>query len=199
MKNKIITVLALLSAILLVACAVLIKVGDTLHTENVRLESNQQALMEKAEYYQTEAGKSAASVQMLELTKSELEDNYDKICETAKELDVKLKRIKAASTTEANTSLYIQTVVKDSIIYKDRRMDTCKVLSWKDAWVNVDGIIKDNDIHINVCSLDTLTQIIHRVPKKFLFFRLGTKAIRQSVVSSNPHTNIIYSEYIELK
>ena len=38
-----------------------------------------------------------------------------------------------------------------------------------------------------------------KISQLWLFFRWGTKAIRQEVVSSNPHTKIVYSEYIELK
>ena len=50
-----------------------------------------------------------------------------------------------------------------------------------------------------VGKVTSLFQVVHRVPKQWLFFRWGTKAIRQEVVSSNPHTKIVYSEYIELK
>lgn len=180
-------------------CAMLLCLNHSLKKENERLVGNQQTLLSKVTYYQTEAGKSAASVQRLELTKSELKKSYDELCKTADDLGVQVKRIKSASTTETNTRLFIQTVVKDSLIYRDAVIDTCKVLSWKDAWVNVNGWIKGNDMELSVSSTDTLTQIVHRVPKKFLFFKFGTKAIRQSVVSSNPHTDIVYSEYIEIK
>ena len=73
-------------------------------------------------------------------------------------------------------------------------------IKWKDPWVNVDGIIKpDSTVDLSIQSVDTLFQVVHRVPKKFLFIRYGTKAIRQEITSSNPHTKIVYSEYIELK
>ena len=45
-------------------------------------------------------------------------------------------------------------------------------------------------------SVDTLRQIVHRVPRRFLFIRFGTKAVRQEIVSSNPHTRIVYAEYV---
>jgi len=35
------------------------------------------------------------------------------------------------------------------------------------------------------------------LPRRFLFIRYGTKAIRQEMVSSNPHTQLVYTEYIE--
>ncbi|WP_350308236.1 DUF6549 family protein [Gabonibacter massiliensis] len=48
-------------------------------------------------------------------------------------------------------------------------------------------------------SRDTLVQIVYRVPRKFLFIRWGTKAIRQEVISKNPYSKITYSRYIELR
>jgi len=50
-----------------------------------------------------------------------------------------------------------------------------------------------------VTSTDTLRQIVHRVPRRFLFIRWGTKAIRQEIVSTNPHTRIVYTEYIDMR
>ena len=48
-------------------------------------------------------------------------------------------------------------------------------------------------------SADTLRQVVHRVPRRFLFIRWGTKALRQEIVSSNPHTRIIYSDYVKFE
>ena len=74
-----------------------------------------------------------------------------------------------------------------------------KVFRWSDRHVSVDGMIRADSVSCHVESIDTLQQVVHRVPRRFLFIRWGTKAIRQEVVSSNPHTNIVYTEYIELK
>ena len=48
-------------------------------------------------------------------------------------------------------------------------------------------------------SVDTLRQVVHRVPRRFLFIRWGTKALRQQIVSSNPHTRIVYTEYVRIE
>ena len=66
-------------------------------------------------------------------------------------------------------------------------------------WVHIEGEVRRDTLLLDYHSIDTLHQIVHRVPRKFLFFRFGTKAIRQEIVSSNPHTKIVYSEYIELR
>ena len=83
--------------------------------------------------------------------------------------------------------------------------DICKAVeeihhfSHHTPWVHIEGEVRRDTLLLNYHSIDTLHQIVHRVPRKFLFFRFGTKAIRQEIVSSNPHTKIVYSEYIELR
>lgn len=170
-----------------------------LTTENERLTANATALMDRADYYETEAGKSAASVQKLTLDYSELQDHYANVCRTADELGVKVKRLQSAATTATQTDVKVITQVRDSIVYRDGVLDSLKVLHWQDPWVTVAGEIRGDSVALDVVSCDTITQIVHRVPKKFWFIKWGTKAIRQEIVSSNPHTKITYTEYIELK
>lgn len=186
-------------ATLVVLVGVLWKWNVSLRSENERLEGNQTALMEKATYYETEAGKSAASVQKLELSYSELKNNYEQVCKTADELNIKVKRLQAASTTATHTEVKVITEIRDSIIYRNGTVDSLKYLKWKDAWVNVEGIIKKDSVALDVLSNDTIIQIIHRVPHRFWFIKWGTKAIRQEIISTNPHTKITFAEYIELK
>ena len=185
--------------VLVCLCSALYIHNKALRADNDRLTANQTALMQKATYYKTEAGKSAASVQKLELSDSELKANYKQVCQTAEELGVKVKRLQSAMTTATETEVKVITQVRDSIVYRNGTIDTVKSFSWHDAWVNILGELKGRDVSLNVVSQDTIVQIVHRVPKKFLFFRWGCKAIRQEIVSTNPHTRITYTEYIELK
>jgi hypothetical protein len=60
------------------------------------------------------------------------------------------------------------------------------------------GILFGDSLQYAVRTVDTLHQVIHRVPRKFLFIPYGTKAIRQEVWTSNPNTELVYTEYIEL-
>ncbi len=194
--NKTITIIAL--GLLALSLGLWGKV-TTLQKENDRLSDNATALMDKATYFETEAGKSAASVQRLKLDYSELQEHYAHVCRTADELGIRIKRLQAAATTATQTEVRVVTQIRDSIVYRDGVLDSLKILQWNDAWVNVAGEIRGNDVSLDVVSNDTITQIIHRVPKKFWFIKWGTKAIRQEVKSTNPHTKITYTEYIELK
>lgn len=195
MKNYQILIIAGLSLIIFS----LWSSNKKLTSENGRLDANATALMDRATYYETEAGKSAASVQKLTLDYSELKENYAHVCQTADELGVKVKRLQAAAMTATQTEVKVVTQIRDSVVYRDGMLDSLKVLQWSDAWVNVGGEIRGNDVSLDIVSHDTIKQIIHRVPKRFWFIRWGTKAIRQEVVSSNPHTRIEYTEYIELE
>ena len=47
--------------------------------------------------------------------------------------------------------------------------------------------------------IDTLRQIVYRIPRRFLFIRWGTKALRQRIVSTNPHTRIVAAEYVRIE
>ena len=186
--------------ILAVLCASLLGAVRELTQEKDRLTGNQEALMEEVQYYQDEAGRQAASVQRLELSKSELEAYNGELTQRIEDLNIKLKRVQAATTTATQTNVEIKTIIKDTIIYRDTGMLVLPAIKWQDPWVNVDGIIKpDSTVDLSIQSVDTLFQVVHRVPKKFWFIKYGTKAIRQEITSSNPHPKIVYSEYIELE
>lgn len=178
-------------------CLIVLSLWGTnrnLTKENDRLQSNNNALMEDVVIYQD-----AASVQMLELKKSELEKNYQDVCQRAKDLGLQVKRLQAASKTETQTEIPIQTVIKDSIIYRNGVLDSLKRIEWRDPWVSIEGTLKKDSLDLSVSSVDTIYQFIHRVPHKFWFIKWGCKAIRQEITTSNPHTKITYTEYIELK
>ena len=192
--------LSIACVILAVSCASLWGLNSNLRQEKERLTGNQEALMEEVQYYQDEAGRNAASVQRLELSKAELEAYNGELTKRIEDLNIKLKRVQAATTTATQTKVEIKTIIKDTIIYRDTGMLVLPAIKWQDPWVNVDGIIKpDSTVDLSIQSVDTLFQVVHRVPKKFWFIKYGTKAIRQEITSSNPHTKIVYSEYIELK
>lgn len=196
--------LLIVIGILAIACAFLCGGLEYERGEASRLMDNQAALLDEVKFYQTERGKSAASVQALTLSKNELEKNFEEKCQLVEELGLKVKRLQSMSHTGTSSHIDVHTETRDSLIYEVRDsivyVDTLKLFAWSDPpWVSVRGAIHDGNVDLDVQSRDTLVQIVHRVPKRFLFFRYGTKAIRQEVVSKNPHTRIVYSEYIELK
>lgn len=167
--------------------------------EKERFKANQTALLSQVEYWSTENEKSAADVLRLTLTVNELENSNARLRATADELNIRLRRIQSASTTATNTEVKVITEVRDSIVYRDSVIVPVKAFTWRDSWTDVNGVIERDSVNLSVSSVDTLTTIVHKVPHKFWFIKWGCKAIKQTVISSNPHTKITYTEYIEVK
>lgn len=177
-------------------CATVVAVwGFMRHCEAERLDNNQTALTEQIYLYRTSLDESAASVRALQLRCGE----YERICaEDAariRDLGIKIKRLESAAKSAVRTEVEIVAPLRDTIILRD----TLRLFRWQDPWVEVEGLIGHDSVECRVASIDTLRQVVHRVPRRFLFIKYGIKAIRQEVISSNPHSQIVYSEYIELK
>lgn len=166
--------------------------------ENNRLSSNQTALFQDISYYRTRDSLSAASVERLTLTKKELEQNCEALARDIKDLKIKLKRVQSVSQASIETEHIIRTVVRDSLIVRDR-VDTLQCIDYHDNYLTLSGCIEHNHFSGHIMSRDTLLQVIHRVPHRWWFIKWGTKAVRQEIVSKNPHTHVVYSRYIELK
>lgn len=169
--------------------------------ESKRLSRNQSALLADVQLYKTQAGENAAKVQKLELTKSEFEKQCVTLKNEVEALGIKTKRLESVISTSSKTEAQIVAPVKDSLVYRDREQppDTLRCFSFADDYLKVNGCIEKDTFNGKIESRDTLIHAAHRVPKKFLFFRFGCKAIELEVVSKNPHSKIIYSRYIELK
>ena len=166
--------------------------------ENDRLSSNQTALFQDISYYRTRDSLSAASVERLTLTKKELEQNCEALARDIKDLKIKLKRVQSVSQASIETEHIIRTVVRDSLIVRDR-VDTLQCIDYHDNYLTLSGCIEHNHFSGHIMSRDTLLQVIHRVPHRWWFIKWGTNAVRQEIVSKNPHTHVVYSRYIELK
>jgi len=166
-----------------------------------RLEANQRALIDKATYYRTRDSLSAASVEQLAITHATFKRHYDDLVAEAENLNLKVRRLEAASRTVTETVYHIITEWRDSIVYRDGRIDTLRCATWIDPFITFE--MCDNEAHIAIT--DTLIQFVHRVPRinipipqTQLNIMIGTKAIRQEVTTKNPHTEIVYTEYIRL-
>ena len=176
-----------------------------------RLKENQNILLHKGtvEFKQTNTGLSQASVPALTLRSSEFRQSGDTLLQVAKSAGIKTSRITEAAT--ASTTTYVkfktrvfQTIVHDTVRDTVTRSLTTLLpsrqlqLSWNDPWISLSGTITDSIFHGSITSVDTLDIIVHRVPKRFLFFRFGCKQVRLDVVSRNPHTQLTYARFLQL-
>ena len=179
------------------ATLLLIAVAVILHRrsdEISRLRNNCEALATETKFYQTRLGESAASVLALQLDLDEYREQHKRDLKRIRSLDLQLRRVESIAKTATKSEVEFVAPRCDTVIVRD----TLSLFRWSDAWTNIEGTIRSESVECKVESIDTLHQIVHRVPHRFWFIRYGTKAIRQEIISSNPHTRIVYAEYIEL-
>lgn len=167
--------------------------------ERIRFESNQHSLLSEVKLYKSKDSLNVASVEKLTLTNNEFREFNQGLVKTVESLNLKIRRLQSVSQTSTNTIYKPVIQIKDSLIYMLGKVETLKCVDFSDKWLTVNGCVRNNQFEGIIESRDTIEQFVHRVPHKFLFFRYGTKAIRQEVISKNPHTKIEFSKYIELK
>ena len=168
-----------------------------------RLENNQEVLSSEVKLYRTRYDESAASVQSLRVRLDEMRQLHEEDVKRIRDLGIKLRRVESLTSSMSATEVEVQTVKRDTVVESEVLgivvRDTLSLFSWSDAWVSVEGEIRGSDVRCSVRSVDTLRQIVYRIPRRFLGIPYGVKALRQEIISSNPHTRIVYAEYIELQ
>lgn len=191
------------------AMVVAFKECHDLRGEAERTKENQDILLHngRVEIGRTQSGRPRASVSAITLKTSDLKRNPDSLLAVnRKELKIKNSRIMAAATTSTTTKVDVKVAIRPvphdtcsrSLSGLYRPPDVSQV-SWSDPWITLRGDIEGDSMQVHIESRDTLQMVVHRVPKKFLFFRYGTKGVRMEVVSQNPHSRLSYPRIIMFK
>lgn len=188
------------------ALVVAFKECHDLRGEAERTKENQDILLHngRVEIGRTQSGRPRASVQAITLKTSDLKRNPDSLLAVnRKELKIKNSRIMAAATTSTTTQVDVKAAIRavphdtcSLLSGPYRPPDVSQTVSWSDPWITLRGAIEGDSMRVHIESRDTLQMIVHRVPKKFLFFRYGTKGVRMEVVSQNPHSRLSYPKVI---
>jgi hypothetical protein len=172
----------------------LVATALNLWQDNCRLRNNQHALQQGITFYRTKANNYAASVEALSLELDEFRLLHASDTKTIRELKIRLRNVESVAQSVTSTTLRDTLILRDTIIFEQPLLHA----SASDPHNAISATLRSDTLTLSVRSIDTLHQVIHRVPRRFWFFRYGTKAIRQEVWSSNPNTQLIYTEYIEL-
>ena len=175
--------------------------------EILRLEQNQHALSTQVHHFKTRYHQEAASVEGLQLKLREFRKMHQDQAHHIQKLGIRLKQLEALSKSVTEQQISMKTALRDTIILKDSiirhdtivRHDTIRIFRWQDPHTQIEGHLDQDSVFCHIRSIDTLHQIVHRIPRRFLFFRWGTKALRQQIISSNPHVRIVYTEYIKIQ
>jgi hypothetical protein len=176
----------------------------TLLKDRERLEDNIEVLYSDINHYKVNDSLNAAGINRLYVSKTELERYNADLAKQITDLNIKLKRVQSATITQVETKYNIVTNVIDSVVYHFRDStqmvaDTLQCIKFRNAYIDIDGCIASDTFAGKITDKIELTHIVHRVPKRFLWFRFGCKAVRLEVLSTNPYADIKHVEYIEVK
>ena len=168
--------------------------------EKERYKANQTALLSDVAYYKTENERNVASVRALTFTKSEIETYNKNLAERCDELEISLRRLISANITNMQTDYHLVGELRDSLVLLYNTIDTLRCMDYDDSYLTFSACVDSAGMYVaDIISRDTVTAIVHRIPRRFLFFKFGTKEVRQEVHCANPRTQIITTQYVEKK
>ena len=192
MKTKIPYIITI---IILAACFISF---SHLKNENKRLKANQETLLDSVKSFKVSDSLKAITVGNLELSLKQFKKYHADDAILIKQL--KGQKPEVIIKPSIQTEYKIKTKLKDSIIYKD----TIKTILYNSKWNYVNGFIAKDTISLSIINYDELLITESLQKKKFLFFKLpisifGYKQKILNVISKNPNTKIISTEYITVK
>ena len=191
MMKKILTV-GLITAVL-TSIVLFVVLRRTLE-EKSRLRANNTVLMGDFEQEKTRNNEMMVKIDALELSSRELKQYYSSVVDELKNINVKLRKMTGYSTTATETVYKFHTEFKDSVI-----RDTIKIekLEYKTEWVDLEVIKEGANAQVLLSTKDSLIQVVYwERSRRFLFIRFGRKEYSQKIRTKNPHSTIVYSEFI---
>ena len=188
-------IIAVIFLLLIISLGISIKSCSSLKQEKARLETNQDVLIKQNTTFKTKDGLSASKINALTLNLSSTKEYYSNLIKEAEKAGIAAKRITSITEVGIITRDTIIVRLIDSIFLKD----TIKCFDYNDNYMAMQGCIKKDSLTLNYSNQDSLIQFVSIVPKQWLCFKWGVKAINQTIVSKNPKTIFIYQKYIEIK
>lgn len=198
MRKQVIIILIFLA--LCVALVISVRTCRSLQIDRARLLQNQSILLHngQVELGKTADGRSMTSVPALTVHSGEFLSSSDTLPRLARAMGVKPSRIREAATVSSVTKTSLSIPIAPDSIAGHTSPSSTRSLSYSDPWFSLSASIHADSLSVALQSHDTLDIIVHRVPKRFLFFRFGCKAVRMNISSRNPYTNLVYSRFYQI-
>ncbi len=192
-------ILLIITTLLAAALVVSVRYSAIQRNEHRRLLTNQEALLSRNHEYRVRDSLNAISVGILSMRADELRRGFDGLSGLVRDMDVKLKRVESLSQASIEGRYEVKAAVRDTVVIVAREMPaSAQAVHFSDPHMELQGFILDSVFHGSILTRDTLTQVVHRIPRRFLFIKWGTKELRQEIVNSNPHSRITYSRIIRI-
>lgn len=173
-----------------------------LKDERDRNAKNVETLLSDAEIYRTKDSLNAAAIGALELTVAEYERFRAEDAALIRTLKAKNRDLQAVTDAQTQTIMELSAVPRDTVIIRDSVAMPAVVVHTGDEWYDFDGILTEREFTGTMVSRDSLLVAETVMYKRFLGFLWKTKKIRDrqiDVVSRNPHTMIMGTEFVRIE
>lgn len=210
MKDIIITI-GILGAVALFIASSVARI-KSLKSENDRLKGNQELLLSEKEsltaqsqFYKVSDSLNAVKISALNFSLSEYEKYRKQDIKQIEQLKISKSDLQAIVSSQSETINLLSIKLKDSIRIDTAAFnnDTLKCFKYKSKWTDVTGCIylRHDSVNIQIKNRESIKVVETIKYKRFLGFLWKTSKIKSrqvDIVSDNPNTSIINSEYISI-
>lgn len=173
---------------------------EQLTAERDKYRNNTETLMSEAEMFRVRDSLNAAKVGALELTLREFRQYRAEDAALIKSLKARNHDLAAINSAQSQTIIELSSVPRDTVIIRDSIKIPARAVHCGDRWFDFDGVITDDSFSGTLRNRDSLLLAETVRYGRFLWWR--TKKVKErelSVLSKNPHTEIIGTEYVFIK
>ena len=184
----------------------------SLKSENDRLKGNQELLLSEKEsltaqsqFYKVSDSLNAAKISALNFSLSEYEKYRKQDIKQIEQLKISKSDLQAVVSSQSETINLLSIKLKDSIRIDTVTFnnDTLKCFKYKSKWTDVAGCLNLNrdTVELQIANRESIKVVETIKYKRFLGFLWKTSKVKSrqvDIVSDNPNTSIINSEYVNI-
>lgn len=164
---------------------------------------NTVVLMQDVKAYRTKDSLNAVRLESLNLKLKEFKKYRADDAELIKSLRLRNRDLQSVVSAQSRTIIEMGSPVRDTVLVSDSSRTHAKAITYRSKWIDLDGIIDTSDMFkCRITSRDSLLVVSSVKYKRFLGFLWKTRKIEDrqvDIVSKNPCTQIIGSEFIEIE
>lgn len=190
MKGQLYRILSIFTVVVVLAAVILYQGKALRNTKDLlrRYTSNIETLKGQVDTFRTKNGELAAKVSSLELKEKDFRRIMAEDAASIRSLKKRNEELEHLVQAKVDTKVAIQTVVKDTVIYRDAPVKL-KVIEWSDSpWEHVYAeIMDDNVVRMAIRHHDEVDVAVFLQYRKFLWWKTKVKGCSVDVVSHNPY------------
>ena len=166
--------------------------------ERDRFRMNNTALLSGVKRMQIDSATMALETKVLRLTVDEYKEFRAKDAEIIRRLGIKVKKLEVAARHKIEVKVPVDAVIQVTLIIHDSISLTKQKVEMVTPHIKLTALIEGDHLRGDIKIPVTFHQAVWVEYKGWWLWK-RIKAIRQTISSDNPHVEIKYSEYIQIR